>query len=158
MEKIINELTDNFNMQVNKIVNEYNLLKDSFDNKNKTIQSLTEDNHILKIRINEMIEEKKSKSSSALWESTQLQLGEKDLIIDNLKKDIEFYKRNHKNNNVIDKNKNIIDLGAWIGDNSIPWAKNIDGIVYAIDPSKENCKYIYVNFKFFEIIIFFEYY
>jgi len=37
---------------------------------------------------------------------------------------------------------NIIDLGAWIGDNSIPWAKNIDGIVYAIDPSPENCHFI----------------
>ncbi len=38
--------------------------------------------------------------------------------------------------------KNIIDLGAWIGDNSIPWAKNIDGIVYAIDPSPTNIKFI----------------
>lgn len=37
---------------------------------------------------------------------------------------------------------NIIDLGAWIGDNSIPWAKNIDGIVYAIDPSPNNCNFI----------------
>jgi FkbM family methyltransferase len=46
------------------------------------------------------------------------------------------------NNNIIDKDKNIIDLGAWIGDNSIPWAKNINGIVYAIDPSKDNCDYI----------------
>lgn len=43
--------------------------------------------------------------------------------------------------NKIIKN-NIIDLGAWIGDNSIPWAKNIDGIVYAIDPSHENCEFI----------------
>lgn len=43
--------------------------------------------------------------------------------------------------NKIIKN-NIIDLGAWIGDNSIPWAKNIDGIVYAIDPSQENCDFI----------------
>ena len=43
--------------------------------------------------------------------------------------------------NKIIKN-NIIDLGAWIGDNSLPWAKNIDGIVYAIDPSQENCEYI----------------
>lgn len=43
--------------------------------------------------------------------------------------------------NKIIKN-NIIDLGAWIGDNSIPWAKNIDGIVYAIDPSEENCDFI----------------
>lgn len=37
---------------------------------------------------------------------------------------------------------NIIDLGAWIGDNSIPWAKNINGIVYAIDPSPDNCEFI----------------
>lgn len=41
-------------------------------------------------------------------------------------------------NNDIIKN-NIIDLGSWMGDNAIPWAKNIDGIVYAIDPSHENC-------------------
>jgi FkbM family methyltransferase len=38
--------------------------------------------------------------------------------------------------------KNIIDLGAWIGDNSIPWAKNISGTVYAIDPSPNNCNFI----------------
>lgn len=49
-------------------------------------------------------------------------------------------------NTYLIKNKiiqnNIIDLGAWIGDNSIPWAKNIDGIVYAIDPCHENCDFI----------------
>jgi FkbM family methyltransferase len=38
--------------------------------------------------------------------------------------------------------KNIIDLGAWIGDNSIPWAMNIEGIVYAIDPSADNLDFI----------------
>ena len=38
--------------------------------------------------------------------------------------------------------KNIIDLGAWIGDNSIPWAKQIEGIIYAIDPSPENISFI----------------
>jgi len=43
--------------------------------------------------------------------------------------------------NKIIKN-NIIDLGAWVGDNSMPWAKNIDGIVYAIDPSPRNCEFI----------------
>jgi FkbM family methyltransferase len=37
---------------------------------------------------------------------------------------------------------NIIDLGAWIGDNSIPWSKNIINTVYAIDPSTENCSFI----------------
>ncbi len=44
------------------------------------------------------------------------------------------------NTNTIDKN--IIDLGAWIGDNALPWAKNITGLVYAIDPSLQNCRYI----------------
>ena len=43
-------------------------------------------------------------------------------------------------NNII-KN-NIIDSGCWIGDNSIPWAKNINSIVYAIDPSIENFNFI----------------
>lgn len=43
-------------------------------------------------------------------------------------------------NNIIQNN--IIDLGAWIGDNTIPWAKNIDGVVYAIDPSINNCDFI----------------
>jgi|UniRef100_A0A6C0K8A6 FkbM family methyltransferase len=44
------------------------------------------------------------------------------------------------NNGTIENN--IIDLGAWIGDNSIPWAMNIDGTVYAIDPSSDNCNFI----------------
>jgi FkbM family methyltransferase len=38
--------------------------------------------------------------------------------------------------------RNIIDTGAWIGDNSIPWAKNISGTVYAIDPSPNNCSFM----------------
>jgi len=40
---------------------------------------------------------------------------------------------------------NIIDLGAWIGDNTIPWAKRShqkQSVVYAIDPSRENCDFI----------------
>ena len=45
------------------------------------------------------------------------------------------------NNNYINKT-NIIDLGAWIGDNTIPWAKNIRGIIYSIDPSPSNCDFI----------------
>lgn len=38
--------------------------------------------------------------------------------------------------------RNIIDLGAWIGDNAVPWAKNINGTVYAIDPSENNCNFM----------------
>jgi len=48
------------------------------------------------------------------------------------------------NERIIDPSKNFIDLGAWIGDNTIPWAKNITGTVYAIDPSPDNCQFIYM--------------
>lgn len=45
-------------------------------------------------------------------------------------------------NNILDKTKNIVDLGAWIGDNAIPWSMMIEGTVHAIDPSVENIQYI----------------
>lgn len=37
---------------------------------------------------------------------------------------------------------NIVDLGAWIGDNALVWAKNTVYKIYAIDPSEENCEFI----------------
>lgn len=42
---------------------------------------------------------------------------------------------------------NIMDLGAWIGDNALPWSKNMAKLdpyplVYAIDPSPDNCQFI----------------
>jgi len=50
---------------------------------------------------------------------------------------------------------NILDLGAWIGDNSLPWAMNLcdsakkrdvaTPVVYAIDPSPENCRFMIDN-------------
>ena len=43
--------------------------------------------------------------------------------------------------NKIIKN-NIIDLGAYVGDNAIPWSKMTNDLIYAIDPSEENCEYI----------------
>jgi len=42
---------------------------------------------------------------------------------------------------IIDKKKSVIDIGAWISDNTIIWAKTIDSEfakVYAIDPSLDN--------------------
>jgi FkbM family methyltransferase len=48
-------------------------------------------------------------------------------------------------NNLIDVNKNMIDTGCWIGDNTLVWAKLIQqgkGVVYAIDPSTYNLDYI----------------
>ncbi len=46
------------------------------------------------------------------------------------------------NQNIININQNIIDLGAWIGDNVLPWSKMIKGKIFAIDPSPENCELI----------------
>lgn len=65
-----------------------------------------------------------------------------ELIINRDNHEILFRKINTYliNNNYI--KGNIIDSGAWIGDNSIPWAKNITKTVFAIDPSSENCNYI----------------
>jgi FkbM family methyltransferase len=51
---------------------------------------------------------------------------------------------------------NILDLGAWIGDNALPWsmsllmaqkvsADNPNFVVYAIDPSPENCRFMIDN-------------
>lgn len=54
---------------------------------------------------------------------------------------------------------NILDLGAWIGDNSLPWSMSLlmaqhgsntgirdpNFVVYAIDPSPENCRFMIDN-------------
>jgi FkbM family methyltransferase len=54
---------------------------------------------------------------------------------------------------------NILDLGAWIGDNSLPWSISLlkaqkesadtaldpNFVVYAIDPSPENCRFMIDN-------------
>ena len=37
---------------------------------------------------------------------------------------------------------NVIDLGSWIGDNTLPWAMISHGIIYAIDPSPENLGFV----------------
>lgn len=44
---------------------------------------------------------------------------------------------------IIPANKSIIDIGSWIGDNSVVWAKmlNSNAQVFAIDPSPENNSY-----------------
>jgi len=110
MEKIISELKIIFNSKINEILNEYANIKNELELKQKLNIELNEKNINLQQELNKLLEEKKIKSSSLLWETTQNQLREKDLIIDNLKKDIEFYKRNYEsklynklNNNTVEK-------------------------------------------------------
>ena len=42
----------------------------------------------------------------------------------------------------LDRTENIMDAGAYIGDNAIPWSVNITGKVYAIDPCRYNVAFI----------------
>ena len=42
------------------------------------------------------------------------------------------------NKGVIDKNKNFIDGGAFLGDTSLPLCLNTNGLVYSIDPGDTN--------------------
>jgi len=46
-------------------------------------------------------------------------------------------------NDYIKSNESIIDIGSWIGDNSIVWATylNAAAVVFAIDPSSKNLLY-----------------
>jgi FkbM family methyltransferase len=46
------------------------------------------------------------------------------------------------NKNIIDKNKNFIDGGAFLGDTTLPICLNINGIVYSIDPGDTNIEII----------------
>ena len=45
---------------------------------------------------------------------------------------------------VLDRRKSIVDIGAWISDNALVWAKLLDadhGRVFAIDPSNDNIRF-----------------
>jgi FkbM family methyltransferase len=43
----------------------------------------------------------------------------------------------------LDERRSIIDIGSWIGDNTVVWAKLLSGggVVYAIDPSQANLEF-----------------
>lgn len=43
---------------------------------------------------------------------------------------------------LIDPARNILDSGAFIGDNALPWTRLISGTVFAIDPSPNNIRLI----------------
>jgi FkbM family methyltransferase len=46
--------------------------------------------------------------------------------------------------NLIDKSKSVIDIGSWVGDNSLVWATFLksNGTVYSVDPSPNNLVFI----------------
>ena len=49
----------------------------------------------LEVKNKELSDKLKSKTSSSIWENMQVQLQEKDKQIEQIKKELDFYKRNH---------------------------------------------------------------
>jgi hypothetical protein len=98
MNTLTNTLTNTIKLIKDNIVNielaqsEY---LDIINRKDNEIQQLK--NKIIEQdkKIIDLVEKVKSKSSSAIWESMQLQLQDKDKMIDQFKKDIDFYKRQY---------------------------------------------------------------
>lgn len=86
-------MNNNFEIKINQITDILNTLLVENTTLKSNFDDLTNENIALKQQINELIEEKKQKSSSTLWTSINEQLKEKDILIEQLKKDIEFYKR-----------------------------------------------------------------
>lgn len=103
MNAILNEFQTDFNSNIDLIKNEYDKsisqLKD-LEEKNNVLE---QENIKLTNIINELNKEKKAKASSTIWESMNSKLAEKDIIIEQLKKDIEFYKRTSSKSNIAEK-------------------------------------------------------
>ncbi len=89
IKKYLELISSNYD---NIILNESNKDKEIDDLKNKIIE--------LEKKITDLNDKIKSKSSSSIWESMQLQLQEKDKVIEQLKKDINFYSRQNVINSV----------------------------------------------------------
>ena len=86
MDLIIKEFDVVYGQKINQILDEYRKLEQLNEQSLIDLHLLKEENIALKKRISELNDEKKSKSSSVLWETTQKQLGEKDQIIEQLKR------------------------------------------------------------------------
>ena len=120
MDNIIDEFNNLCSIKINEIYDNHKILLNQYSILEKNNLQLIQENNNLNIKISELIQEKKLKLSSTIWESTQIQLKEKDLLIEQLKKDNEFYKRNLKTSKVSDvylsnsqsnfKNNNVEDL------------------------------------------------
>lgn len=97
-------------MSNSKIINKVNMVKEILDsmieiesNYQNQISNLDAEIQGLKLKIVEqdkkileLNDKVKSKTSSAIWESMQVQLQEKDKVIEQIKKDLDFYKRQYQ--------------------------------------------------------------
>ena len=76
---------------MNDITELENILQDE-EKKNEFLIDRVEE---LELKNKELTDKLKSKTSSSIWENMQVQLQEKDKQIEQIKKDLDFYKRNY---------------------------------------------------------------
>lgn len=103
MNAILNEFQTDFNSNIDLIKNEYDKSISQLKDLEEKNNILEQENIKLTNTINELNKEKKAKASSTIWESMNSKLAEKDIIIEQLKKDIEFYKRTSSKSNIAEK-------------------------------------------------------
>ena len=113
MDLTLEQFNNNFQNYIIKIKEEYDFLTNSIKMVEEKNFNLTQENINLKNTIDELNKEKKAKSSSTLWESMNSKIIEKDNIIEQLKKDIEFYKRTGTKTNIGNKyQSNLLKLNS----------------------------------------------
>ena len=110
-EKSIETINKDF---INKITKEFVEISSRVEILESKIINFEKNNEELNLKLKTLNDEKKLKSSSALWESTQTALKEKDLLIDDLKRtnadlkrQIEFGKKNSNYSNNLN-NQNVV--------------------------------------------------
>lgn len=103
MDAILKEFQNVINTNINLIKDEHNKFILQTKELEKKCNLLQEENTKLTNIINELNKEKKAKASSTIWESMNTKLAEKDNIIEQLKKDVEFYKRTGPKTNIAEK-------------------------------------------------------
>ena len=103
MEIIFKNFETSFNSNISDIKKEYYKLDNQIKELENKNNILIEENIKLSNVIEELNKEKKAKASSTIWESMNTKLSEKDIVIEQLKKDIEFYKRTSPKYNITEK-------------------------------------------------------
>jgi chromosome segregation ATPase len=132
IKEFSNNIIDNLKKEFTTLENNYNVIEKKISNYSNENNKLKNKIKELELKNNELIEEIKSKSGSSLWQSMILQIQEKDNYIEEIKKDLNFYKRQY-----LLKNDNLNDN---LNDNSFEVIKNNEDTKSVEKVSKKKIK------------------
>ncbi len=92
---MMNKINKIVNDELEVVFNDIDKLKEELKNEKDRNLELNNMVSTLKEKNTELGEKLKNKSNSSIWESAQIQLHEKDKQIEQIKKELEFYKRHY---------------------------------------------------------------